>query len=318
MAFHDPSQCNYLSDGRLHLQHGPIDLIIEAFGATREVEAAYLQASDSFTTVLVELVSELNDLRKQHGTSNTVFTGKIAIEMANVAKTFAYSHLVTTATQAQTVTTPVFVTPMIAVAGAVADHVLHSMISGRRLSKAYVNNGGDIAIYLSDTQSFNVGVCTNPINGNIISTATIHHDTDIRGIATSGWRGRSHSLGIADSVTVLARNSAIADAAATLIANAVDLPEHPAIKRQPANELQPDSDLRDQLVTVEVGELSSADINQALVAGQALARSMIGAEQIVAVYASLNSQVFTLAPDGFDRSQMRPGNDQPELELACA
>jgi len=66
MAFHDPSQCNYLSDGRLHLQHGPIDLIIEAFGATREVEAAYLQASDSFTTVLVELVSELNDLRKQH------------------------------------------------------------------------------------------------------------------------------------------------------------------------------------------------------------------------------------------------------------
>ena len=32
-----------------------------------------------------------------------------------------------------------------------------------------------------------------------------------RGVATSGWRGRSHSLGIADSVTVVARNAAAAD-----------------------------------------------------------------------------------------------------------
>ncbi|HKV14697.1 MAG TPA: UPF0280 family protein, partial [Reyranella sp.] len=29
-----------LADGRLHLQHGPIDLIIEAFGEPGQVEAA--------------------------------------------------------------------------------------------------------------------------------------------------------------------------------------------------------------------------------------------------------------------------------------
>ena len=40
----------------------------------------------------------------------------------------------------------------------------------------------------------------------------------VRGVATSGWRGRSHSLGIADSVTVLAATAAMADAAATVIA----------------------------------------------------------------------------------------------------
>ena len=51
----------------------------------------------------------------------------------------------------------------------------------------------------------------------------------MRGIATSGWRGRSFSLGIADAVTVLAATAAEADAAATVIANAVDLPGHPAI-----------------------------------------------------------------------------------------
>ena len=51
----------------------------------------------------------------------------------------------------------------------------------------------------------------------------------MRGVATSGWRGRSFSLGIADAVTVLARTGAAADAAATIIANAVDLPGHPAV-----------------------------------------------------------------------------------------
>ena len=61
-------------------------------------------------------------------------------------------------------------------------------------------------------------------------------------------------MGIADSVTVLARTGAVADAAATLIANAVDV-DDPAIRREPAAELAPDSDLGDRLVTVEVGPL---------------------------------------------------------------
>ena len=68
----------------------------------------------------------------------------------------------------------------------------------------------------------------------------------MRGVATSGWRGRSFSLGIADAVTVLAATAAAADAAATIIANAVDLPGHPAIARRPASELEDDSDLGDR------------------------------------------------------------------------
>ena len=77
----------------------------------------------------------------------------------------------------------------------------------------------------------------------------------VRGIATSGWRGRSFSLGIADAVTVLADRAAMADAAATIIANAVDLPGHPGVVRVPARDLAPDSDLGDRLVTQGVGEL---------------------------------------------------------------
>lgn len=93
----------------------------------------------------------------------------------------------------------------------------------------------------------------------------------VRGIATSGWRGRSHSLGIADAVTVLARTAAEADAAATLIANAVDLPGHPAIRRVPACELAPDSDLGDRPVTVDVGPLKPGETAEALGRGLALA-----------------------------------------------
>ncbi|MFX7144802.1 hypothetical protein ABTI11_20165, partial [Acinetobacter baumannii] len=82
-------------------------------------------------------------------------------------------------------------------------------------------------------------------------------------IATSDRHGRSFSRGIADAVTVLAKTASQADAAATIIANNVDLPGHPAIQRVPANELQPDSDLGSRLVTRAVGTLTEQEIETA-------------------------------------------------------
>ena len=76
---------------------------------------------------------------------------------------------------------------------------------------------------------------------------------------------------------MLARTASQADAAATIIANAVDLPGHPAIVRCPANELQPDSDLGARLVTRDVGELSRSEIERALEAGAACARNLLAA-----------------------------------------
>jgi uncharacterized protein len=88
----------------------------------------------------------------------------------------------------------------------------------------------------------------------------------VRGIATSGWRGRSLSLGIADAVTVLARTAAMADAAATMIANAVDV-DAPGVHRRPAHEVQCESDLGWRLVTVAVPPLPAKAVDQALTAG---------------------------------------------------
>jgi ApbE superfamily uncharacterized protein (UPF0280 family) len=131
------------------------------------------------------------------------------------------------------------------------------------------------------------------MNGRI----RIGAESGIGGIATSGRGGRSFSLGIADSVTALARNAATADAAATLIANAVDI-DSPAVRRAEARALDPDSDLGHRLVTVDVGPLSPAEIDAALDAGRRRAQSYIGAGLIAAASLTLKTETLTLG-DGF-------------------
>jgi len=237
-------QIQWLGDGRLHLNHGPIDLICEAWGAPQAVKAGYARAMARFDTVLTELVAELPALRAEH----QAVTGHLPRQMAAAVQPFR----------------PAFITPMAAVAGAVADEVL-AHLAGPGIARAYVNNGGDIALHLTPSTDL---VCALTHGGSV----QLHAAQAVRGIATSGWCGRSWSFGIADAVTVLARSAAMADAAATMIADAVNLPGHPAITRRPAAEMQAESDLGHRLVTVGVGPLGAADVERALDAGLATAR----------------------------------------------
>lgn len=239
------AQVHIMSDGRLHLNHGPIDLICQAWGEADAVQAGYVRAVDRFRTVLPELVEDLAALRLEYAS----LRGPIASKMAAAVAPFR----------------PAFITPMAAVAGAVAEEVL-AQIAGPGILRAYVNNGGDIALYLSPGAHL---VCAMAQGGVVRVDAA----QPVRGIATSGWRGRSWSMGIADAVTVLARTAAMADAAATMIANAVDLPGHPAIRRCPAREMQAESDLDARLVTVGVGPLAPTEVARALDAGLAAARA---------------------------------------------
>jgi len=172
----------------------------------------------------------------------------------------------------------VYITPMAAVAGAVADEMLEAMVAGRDLARAYVNDGGDIAIHLAPGETLRIGVAGTDARGEpdpaLDGFAAIDFASPVRGIATSGRGGRSLSRGIADSVTVLARSAAAADAAATMIGNAVDI-DHAAIRRLPANQVKDDSDLGDIPVTVAVGALAPADIAAALDKGAAEARRLL-------------------------------------------
>ncbi|MGB7244215.1 MAG: UPF0280 family protein [Sulfitobacter sp.] len=262
---------------RMHLRNGPIDLIVEAMGDAAEVAASYRQAAETFAPILDDLTAELDILRAPISGVQVPPKGPITRAMAQAADTLCGGA---------------FATPMIAVAGAVADHVLHAMLRGRCLDRAYVNNGGDISLFLGPAQRFDVGICGDVVTSGIASVVKIAQGDKIGGIATSGWQGRSHSLGIADAVTVLAETAAQADTAATVIANAIDLPGHPGIARTRADILSPDSDLRHRLVTTGVGRLSGAECRQALEAGQRVARRLIDQGLISAAYGYLQGHCF--------------------------
>jgi len=244
-------------DGRLHLQHGPIDLIIEAFGAQAEIESAYRQAIARFDDVLATLVRELPSLRTAVGDMPPELQGPVARRMAEAVWPYR----------------DVFITPMAAVAGSVADEVLAALVHGRDLARAYVNNGGDIALHLSSGQSLRAAIVANVDAPALDGGVELRAEQLVRGVATSGWRGRSFSLGIADSVTILARTAAMADAAATIVANAVDA-DHPAIERRAANTIDDDTDLGSLLVTTNVGALPSETVAMALDRGLAKARAL--------------------------------------------
>jgi len=254
-------QIALLPDGRrLHLQDGPIDLVIEAKGRDADVRAAYVAAAYRFTGLLDELCAELTELRRPADPVRCMLQGVVARRMHAAVAPFAADH---------------FITPMAAVAGSVAEEILGAMLGAARLDRAYVNNGGDIALHLTDGEQFSVGLMDRPDRQGLMRTMDVEADDPVRGIATSGRHGRSFSLGIADAVTVLARTASQADAAATIIANAVDLPGHPAIVRCPANELQPDSDLGSRLVTRDVGALKESEVDDALRAGAGRAQQLL-------------------------------------------
>ncbi|MFM9859174.1 UPF0280 family protein [Pseudoxanthobacter sp. M-2] len=337
-----------LPDGRrLHLQDGPIDLVIEAFGSPAAVQAAYAAAMRRFDGLLDELCSELPLLRAPARGEGKVLTGPVARRMYEAVAEHAegggqpsglrHSGVLPSADPPSVVIpglvpgthssprsptlhlpgrcmgsrhkagndfgeggalphTAPFITPMAAVAGSVADEILAAMLAGASaaegasgrehsplvdhpLSRAYVNNGGDIALHLAPGERFRIGLVDRPDRpsldaSSLFARTELSAADGVGGIATSGWRGRSFSLGIADAVTVLAATAASADAAATVIANAVNLPGHPAIVRVPARDLAPDSDLGDRPVTRGVGPLTAQEIDEALTAGVAVAEDL--------------------------------------------
>jgi hypothetical protein len=269
-----------MQDGRrLHLQHGPIDIVAEAFGEASERAAAYMQACRFFENVLDALVADLDILRQpvQPDRRHEALSG-ISAAMWRSSVMLANGC---------------FVTPMAAVAGAVADGVLNAMCAGRRLDRAYVNNGGDIAIHLTAGTEFSSAIVHNADCPAIDATLTVAFGDGIGGLATSGWRGRSLSPGIADAVTVLAENAALADVAATLIAGAVCV-DSPAVTRQPANSLHDDTDLGAMPVTTAVGLLTATEKSTALQRGLQLARQYFEGGLIGGAYLALQGESLQL------------------------
>lgn len=281
-------QVALLPDGRrLHLQHGPIDLIIDADGPADAIRTVWQAAEHRFRDILATLVTELPALRSPCPPEGMVLRGPVARRMARAVTPHA-RH---------------FVTPMAAVAGAVADEILDAILNATNgLARLHVNNGGDIALWLAAGEQVVTGVAhpgdmaAPDAVPRLIDRLLIDASDRVGGIASSSRHGRSLSLGIADNVTVLARTAAMADVAATLIANAVDPGDHPAVTRCPASQLDPDSDLGNLPATTAVGLLSRTDVALALDGGVARAAGMVSDGLIDAALLTLQDTTRQVGP----------------------
>ena len=277
-----------LPDGRWHFQHGPMDLILQAEGERDAVAQAHERAWHRFEGLLQELVDELPGLRAPVG-DRCVLQGAVARRMWEACAPYRAG----------------FITSMAAVAGAVAQEILAGY-DQPGIDRAWVNNGGDIALHLASGRSVTVGVYADiaalsaaqlhsglVLDGKIRVTSAM----PVRGVATSGWRGRSQSLGIADSVTVLARTAAQADAAATIVANAVNVRDA-RIGRMPACMVRDDSDLGAIPVTVDVPALPEVQVRRALQQGLQKAQELqSGGLLWFALLACQGQFVATAAPE---------------------
>ncbi len=264
----------FLSDGRLHLQHGPIDLIIEANGDAKDISIAYDAMAKRFETVLDELVLELASLREEVSSVDNA-KSPIARRMIIAAGKFNDE----------------FVTPMAAVAGSVADEILEIGWNVISLSKLYINNGGDIAFRISPGHELTVGVAKSVTSSALLGRLHFSANSNVRGVATSGFGGRSRTFGIADAVTVVSSCAADADVAATLIANHVSLGSHPQVSAVAANLIDESSDLGGRLVTTAVGVLTNYEIKSALDKGEHRANELFAKQLISGAFLALRGSV---------------------------
>lgn len=239
-----------LPDGKGVLaENGPMRMVIQAFshGSPHQDLAV---AGAQFAFVCLEQVAKYRSCLMQR---NSRALCRLEDKDSDLARTMIRSVLAFDEPD---------LTPMAAVAGTMADAVADWLFQ-RGMTRVIVNNGGDIAIRLSGTETVRVGIRTD-INSPVVShVMTLDARQTSWGVNTSGVGGRSLTRGIASAVTVLSHTSALADAAATALANAC-FSKHENILQVPARQVDPGTDIPDIPVTVRVGPLPSETYCDAL------------------------------------------------------
>jgi ApbE superfamily uncharacterized protein (UPF0280 family) len=197
-------------------------------------------------------------------------------------------------------------TPMAAVAGSVSD-ALKEFLKSEGLDLVSVNNGGDISIFNKKGRCLRIDI------GDIHTGESSPYMLNIEqlidyGLATSGFGGRSFTLGLADIVTVVAATGAVADAAATFICNCTNT-ESDQVVRQKASEIEPLTDIPDDNVTIRIGQLNYIDILNALDNGLCIAANIKYQKQIFDAIIKLQGHmVTTINGDNPIKLEVQNGN----------
>ncbi len=78
---------------------------------------------------------------------------------------------------------------MAAVAGSVAEEILCAMTAAAPLSRAFVNNGGDIALHLAPGESTTLAMIDRPDSPALFGKAIIHANDPVRGSPPAAGAG---------------------------------------------------------------------------------------------------------------------------------
>lgn len=180
-------------------------------------------------------------------------------------------------------------TPLSAVAGTLSELVTE-YLAREGVRRAIAENGGDISLHLVEGEEVRVGVRLRVGSPEVTHILRIEEGMGIRGVATSGLGGRSLTKGVAEAAVVLAPQASLADAAATSVANAT-LISSPRVRRVRAEELDPYTDLRGELVTLRVGELTPEEREEALSRGLSRAEELRRRGLILGAIISVQGEV---------------------------
>jgi len=248
----------WLEPGLYYLDYGPMQMTISAFCRQQPLDQDIMEAVGYAKNLLAELASCIKVAKLPAGTIKRCPTSPAILAMMIDA--------------VQRCPDPTL-TPMAAVAGAIADCVAELLVQ-RGATKVIINNGGDIALRIAEGESVKVGIAPDLNNNSVSHFIEIDSTSKVRGIATSGLGGRGLTKGIASAAVILSENCRIADACATLVANHIFSPD-PEIKQVRAEELDPDTDIYGHLVTAALGKLQPKTWQQALQNGLAQARKVL-------------------------------------------
>jgi len=244
----------WLSDGkRLHLQNGPLNLILQAFGPPSEVGRAYDAAIERARALVFELAEDVP--RLQGGlTPNTAVGRRASAACAEVTGALG---------------------PVTAVTGAVADEVLAALVQGGPLDRAFVNNRGCLAFHLAEGQSITPLAMDWAEFPRQEAKLPIRSEVRTRALVCAGWRFDGMAFGYVDRIYTAAPSSAVAEAAlGSICARMV-----PATGAQsvPATIIMPESVLGDLAVYPSRQDISGDEAAVLIAQGGEMADALFAA-----------------------------------------
>jgi len=263
-----------VADGIVLVEYGPMSMMIHAFERGRPLVHLAQEGARQAIKVLEDLAKFLPLIKKKAQ----------QIELDERFPDVVWRMVEATQRMGEP-----DLTPLAAVAGAASDVVADSMIQLGG-TKIIVDNGGDIAIRLTEGEMVRVGVKKEINAKNPTYVIAIDASTGIGGVATSGLGGRSFTKGIASAVTILSASASLSDAAATVVGNFTNV-DDPAITRALAEKIYPETDIAGEWVTIGVGDLSPEKIEEALNHGLLKADSLCGKGLIKGALIALKKRV---------------------------